>query len=115
MLNASPKSCIASEIIATLPVKIPPISSKTEKAKLATKGILIGCLCVAFGTTAYLSVAAATGTLMPPKVVTAFNPDMNGYYADIKADNGDIYTGDFVAGYYDGEGKIIYGDFSRKR
>lgn len=33
---------------------------------------------------------AAMGQLMPPKVMTAFNPDMNGYY--------------------DGKGKIIYTD-----
>ena len=31
MLAASPKSCTASEIMATLPVKIPPKNSKIEK------------------------------------------------------------------------------------
>jgi hypothetical protein len=39
MLIASPISCRASEIIDTLPVNIPPISSSREKKRLRRKAI----------------------------------------------------------------------------
>ena len=41
MLVASPMSCTASETIATLPVKIPPINSNIENARLRIKAIRI--------------------------------------------------------------------------
>lgn len=52
--------------------------SKNGKSWL--KGVLAVCLCATIGSIVYLSVAAATGTLMPPKIVTAFDPNMNDYY-----------------------------------
>ena len=39
MLTASPTSCTASEIMATLPVKTPPTNSKTEKARFNINAI----------------------------------------------------------------------------
>lgn len=41
MLAASPISWTASEVIATLPVKIPPINSNIENDKLSIKAIKI--------------------------------------------------------------------------
>ena len=41
MLAASPISCMASEIMATLPVNIPPIISKIENAKFNINAIKI--------------------------------------------------------------------------
>ena len=41
MVIASPKSCTASEIIATLPVKAPPTNSNAEKNRFKTKAIRI--------------------------------------------------------------------------
>ena len=38
---ASPKSCTASETIATLPVTIPPTASKTEKNRLSINAMNI--------------------------------------------------------------------------
>ena len=96
-------SIVGSVVVAVL-------LSKNGKSWL--KGVLAACLCATVGSVSYLSVAAATGTLMPPKLKTAFDPNMNGYYENIKADNGDVYTGNFVTGYYDGKGKIIYKDGS---
>ena len=73
------------------------------------KAFLPICLCLMVGSTAYLSVVT-TETLLPKATETAVDPEMNGYYENIEADNGDIYTGEFAAGYYDGTGKVLYPD-----
>ena len=88
------------------------LAKKKDKAGMVIKGVLAVCLCLTVGATAYVAVATATGTLMPQKPKTAFDPNMNGYYENVTADNGDIYTGDFVAGYYEGNGKVVYPDGS---
>lgn len=88
------------------------ISKKNGAAGLGLKAVLALCLCVVVGCTAFVAVAAATGTLKPEVPEPAFDPEMNGHYENVVADNGDIYTGDFAAGYYHGVGKVTYTDGS---
>lgn len=76
------------------------------------KILMAVCGIILAGDISYLTVQAASGGLRPAVEAIAFNPDMNGYYENVKSDNGDIYTGDFVAGLYDGKGKCTYSDGS---
>lgn len=52
-------SVLGAAIIASIILAV-VIANKKETAKILTKGILVGCLCVVFALTAYTSVAAAT-------------------------------------------------------
>lgn len=66
------------------------ISKKNGAAGLGLKAVLALCLCVVVGCTAFVAVAAATGTLKPEVSEPAFDPEMNGHYENVVADNGDM-------------------------
>ena len=88
------------------------ISKKNGAAGVGLKAVLALCLCLVVGCVAYVAIAAATGTLKPEVPETAFDPNMNGFHENITADNGDVYSGEFVAGYYEGRGRVVYTDGS---
>lgn len=86
--------------------------NRKDEKKSYLKVLMIFSICVLFGSIAYLSVAAATGQLIPKKTVEVFDPHMNGYHEEVEAENGYVYTGDFLNGYYNGEGTVKYTDGS---
>lgn len=92
--------------VAIVGIAIKMIGDKKGKDSKGVKALAIPLYGAVFCLAAYLVVIA--GRLLPPKAVEVFNPDLNGYYEGVQADNQDEYTVTLVNGLYDGSGKIVY-------